>query len=75
MLTEQKLMSYSMDSLFLLKVEKIQTINLLDRLHLDKAHRGVKKEIKLIQKVIRIKESISKTRINPITYAVDQTKI
>ena len=54
-------MSYSTDSLFLLKVEKIQTINLLDRLHLDKAHRGVKKEIKLIQKVIRIKEATRKT--------------
>jgi len=61
MLTEQNLMSYSTDSLFLLKVEKIQTINLLDRLHLDKAHRGVKKEIKLIQKVIRIKEATRKT--------------
>jgi len=52
-------MSYSMDSLFLLMVEKIQTINLL---WLDKAHRCVKKGIILIKKVIRIKETVGKHR-------------
>jgi hypothetical protein len=60
MLTEKNLMSYSADSLFLLLVEKIQTINLLDRLDLDKAYSGAKKEIKLIQKIIRIKEAVGK---------------
>jgi len=51
-----------MDSLFLMMVEKMQTINLLDRLQLDKAYSGVKKEIKLIQKVIGIKKPSENTR-------------
>ena len=61
MLTEQNLMSYSLDSLFLLMVEKIETINLLDRLQLDRAYSRARREIKLIQKVIRIKEATRKT--------------
>jgi len=54
-------MSYSLDSLFLLMVEKIETINLLDRLQLDRAYSRARREIKLIQKVIRIKEATRKT--------------
>ena len=61
MLTEQNLMSYSVDSLFVLMLEKIQTINLLDRLNLEKAYCSANKEIRLIQKVIRIKEATRKT--------------
>jgi hypothetical protein len=53
-------MSYSLDSLFVLMVEKIQTIKLLDRLHPDRAYCGAKKEIKLIHKVIKIKEATGK---------------
>ena len=60
MLTEQNLMSYSLDSLFVLMLEKIQTIKLLDRLHSDRAYCDAKNEIKLIQKVIKVKETTDK---------------
>ena len=51
-------MSYSLDSLFVLMVEKIQTIKLVDRFdQVDTAYGEMKKDIKLIQKVIKFKES------------------
>jgi len=60
MLTEKNLMSFSLDSLFVLMLEKIQTIKLLDRLHSDGAYCSAKEEIKLIHKVIKIKEATGK---------------
>jgi len=57
-LTEKNLMSLSLDSLFVLMFEKIQTIKLLGRFDLDeKAYGEMKKDIKLIRKVIKFKES------------------
>ena len=57
-LREETLTSYSLDSLFVLMVEKIQTIKLLDRFDPnDTAYSEMKKDINLIQKVIKVKES------------------
>ena len=51
-------MSYSLDSLLVLMVEKIQTMKLLDRLCPDDtACSEIKEEIRIIQKVIKFKES------------------
>ena len=48
-------MSYSLDSLYVLMVEKIQTIKLFNSN--DSAYSEMKKDIKLIQKIIKLKES------------------
>lgn len=61
-ITEETLMSYSLDSLFVLMVEKNQTVKLLDRFNLDRAYCEVKEEINLIQKVIRNKEATGKKK-------------
>jgi len=50
-------MSLSLDSLFVLMFEKIQTIKLLGRFEDETAYGEMKKDIKLIQKVIKFKES------------------
>ena len=51
-------MSLSLDSLFVLMFEKIRTIKLLGRFDLDETAYGeMKKDIKLIQRVIKFKES------------------
>jgi len=53
-------MSYSADSLFVLMLEKTQALNILDRFDLnDTAYREMENYIKLIQRVITLKDSLT----------------
>jgi len=57
-LTEENLMSYSADSLFVLMLEKTQALNVLNRFDSnDRAYREMQNYIKLIQKVINLKDA------------------
>ena len=57
-LTEEILMTFSLDSLFDLLIEKINEIKLLNKYHTHKElYSEVKQEIMLIQKMIVLKKS------------------